>query len=134
MNNADNLMLKYNCAIALGIIKDKRALPVLREIVKNRSSFFFKDCRRTNQLRSVIAICLLGRFRDIKSIDILSEIVFEKEEYNKLLYHEIKEPLYVFSNVPGFNAVYFQHFTHAVYSLVKIAESHPEIKDDIFER
>jgi hypothetical protein len=133
MEKADHELLQYNCAIALGMIGDRRALPVLRQIAVNRSSFYFKDCRRSNQFRSVIAICLLGRLLDSDSIDLLTEIVFSEEEIQKSLYHELA-PNYLYYNAQGSNFVYFQHFSHAAMALVKIAKGNPKLTADLKER
>ncbi len=126
MNTAETEMLKYNSAIALCLLEDSRAIPILHDIVKNRSCFYFKDCRRSNQLRSVIALCLLGRFCDESCLDTLCEIVYDDKEYEKELYHTINEPIYIFSNLPDFNAVYFQHFFYAAFAIFNIVSKAPQ--------
>ncbi|WP_373264319.1 FAD-dependent oxidoreductase [Hungatella hathewayi] len=123
-------MLKYNAAVALGVMKDERALPVLREIVENRKPFYFMDCRRSNQMRSVIAICLCGRMGDKGVKEELLEII-KPEEFEKPMYHQFLEPCYQLSIVKEQNSVYFQHFSHAVAALVKIAEVNPECREEI---
>jgi hypothetical protein len=124
-------MLRYNSAIALGLIGDKAGLDLLREIVVNRDSFYYKDCRRTNQLRTAIAIYLLGRLGDQQSIPILREILCNPEEYKKPLYHEITELSYKFNENKNFNEVYFQVISQAATSMIRIMERHPERKEEI---
>ena len=86
-----------------------------------RSCFYFKDCRRSNQFRSVIAICLLGRLGEREDLTLLSEIVFDDGEFDKPLYHTLA-PNYLFSSLKDCNYVLFQHFTHAAMAMVKLAK------------
>ncbi len=117
--NSENLLLKYNSAIALGIMGRREGLPLLRELVKKRKNFSFKDCRRTNQLRSVIAICLLGRLGDETDITLLEDIIFNDGEFEKTIYDLSPEQ---FSDRFGTKMVLFQHYTHAVMSYVKLSK------------
>ena len=119
LGSADG-MLSGNAAIALGIMGRTECLPKLCELVRERDCFYFRDCRRSNQFRSVIAICLLGRLGDASDLDLLREIVFEDGEFEKPLYHTL-EPNYLFSSLTDCNYVLFQHFTHAAMAMVKIA-------------
>ena len=119
LSEAVDDLYRYNLAIALGIMEDKRALSTLREIVRERDCYYFKDCRRTNRLRSAIAICLLGRLGDTEDIAALEEIVFDEGEIDKALYHTL-EPNYLYRRASSRNFVYFDIMTHAVASLVKI--------------
>lgn len=107
---------KYNCAIALGIIKDPRALKTLREIIKNRDAFRFTDCRRSNQLRTSIAICLLGRMGEESDISLLESIVFDDSEFEKPMYRE--------EETEQHNPIYFDVFTYAVMSLIKLTKAY----------
>ena len=127
MSGADgNELLRSNCAIALGLIGDKACLPVLRDIVRNRDSFYYKDNRRTNQLRTVIAIYLAGKLGDMELAPMLKEILLDEREYGKGLYHEITKTSYLFNPNRNFNEVYFQVISYAAVSLIRIMEKHPE--------
>ena len=119
MNTTNDLAYQYNLAIALGIIEDKRALPTLREIVKKRDCFYFKDCRRSNQFRSAIAICLLGRIGEKEDISLLEPIVFDECEYSNEIYHTLS-PARLYYNSSDRNFLYFTMLTHAAAALVKI--------------
>jgi hypothetical protein len=111
LRSTDDTLYRSNLAIALGIMGDPRSLTTLRETVAQRDDFRFKDCRRSNQLRSAIAVCLLGRLGDESDIKLLSDIAFSESE--------LLLPMYRASECEK-NDVYFQMFSHAAASLVKI--------------
>ncbi len=120
MLNTDNTLYKYNCAIALGLLEDACALPVLREIVQNRDCFFFTDNRRSNQFRSAVAVCLLGRLGSENELPLLLEIL-SAEEAKRPMYHTL-QPNYLYHNFPDRNFVYFSMLTHtcmAIYEIYK---------------
>lgn len=119
-------MLRGNAAIAAGLCGDRRALPALRELVRCRSAFFYKDCRRTNQLRSAIAICLCGRLDEGEIVPELLSIL-KPEEFGRPLYHELTEPSYQFGIRTDFNLVYYQHLSHAAAALAAIALRNPAL-------
>ena len=119
MMSAKTDLEKYNCAICLGIMKDLRCLDVLRDIIVNRDNFLFTDCRRTNQFRTSIAICLLGRLGSKDDIALLEKIVFSEKEFENPMYKSDKV------TINGYhNPVYFDVFTHACMSLVKLCKAH----------
>lgn len=130
MTKTDDEMLRLNAGIALGMMHDERALPVLHEIIRNRKTFYFMDCRRTNQMRSVIAICLCGQMRDAGAVDELLPIL-KPEEFDKPMYHELLTPDYKRTITKELNSVYFQHMSHAVVALTKIATAHPARREEI---
>ena len=119
IKDAQTDLERYNCALALGIMGDKTALPYLREIVNNRDCFYFKDCRRSNQFRTASAICLLGRIGEQQDIKLLEEIAFNKKEIQNPIYHTL-EPNYLYYKHGDRNFVFFDVWTHATNSLVKI--------------
>ncbi len=118
-DTADGELYRYNLAIALGVMDDRYALATLRDIVRNRDCFYFKDCRRTNRFRSAVAICLLGRLGDKSDIPLLERLVFSEEEYLNPIYHTLK-PDYLYYNGKKKNFLYFDIFTQALAALVKI--------------
>lgn len=119
MQNAENNLERYNYSLALGNANDERALPVLREIIRNRDCFYFTDCRRSNQFRSASALCLLGLLGKEKDIDLLEQLVFDENEIEKELYHTL-EPNYLYYKHGDRNFVYFDIFTHSANSLVRL--------------
>lgn len=131
--NSNSKKQSYAATIALGLLEDERSIPKLREIVRNRSAYHFEDCRRTNQLRSVIAICLIGRFGDSEILPDLIEIL-QPAEYDKPMYHVYIEPSYKFNIVKEINSVYYQHFSFALVSIAQILEANPDLKPDVVDK
>ena len=84
-NNPDEL-LKENSAIALGLIGDKKAIPYLREIINAQpevievfnGKHYYGWLEKDIWSNFVKAICLLGRFKDEKSVLRLEEIANTK--------------------------------------------------------
>lgn len=113
LETAEDALYRCNLAIALGILGDRRALPVLRKMVLERDDFRFADCRRSNQFRSAAAVCLLGRLGDAADIPELWHIVFDSGEAERPLYHRLR-------GVSDRNFLYFDLFTHAAAALVKL--------------
>ncbi|MDF2935150.1 MAG: hypothetical protein K0Q90_523 [Paenibacillaceae bacterium] len=128
---SEDQLLRYASAISLGLTGDTAASPVLREIVRERDAFYYKDCRRTNQFRSAIAVYLLGKLGDRDSLPLLREILCDEEEYNKPLYHEIKETSYKINTSKNFNELYYQIISHAAVALMRLAKAHPELAEEI---
>ena len=118
MLNTDDKLYKYNCAIALGLVEDKRALPVLRDIVQNRDCFFFTDNRRSNQFRSAIALCLMGRLGASEDLPLLFDILSEKE-IERPMYHML-QPNYLYHSYNDRNFVYFTILTYTCMAIYKI--------------
>jgi len=118
MRSAKDDLYKYNCAIALGLLNDLRALTALRDIVDHRDHFFFTDNRRSNQFRSAVAVCLLGRLGDESDLDRLLDILSDKE-IDRDMYHTLKAN-YLYHNLPDRNFVYFTMLTHTCAALYNI--------------
>ena len=117
MTGADGLY-RYNCAIALGLLGDRRALAVLREIIMRRDCFFFKDNRRSNQFRTAVAICLIGRLGTLEDAELLFEF-FKEKEYENQMYHTLSAD-YLYHSDADRNFVYFTMITHAAMALYHI--------------
>lgn len=128
---SEDRLLRYASAISLGLTGDPAAAPVLREIVRDRDAFYYKDCRRTNQFRSVIAIYVLGKLGDRDALPLLREILCDEGEYDQPLYHEIKEPSYKLNTSKNFNELYYQIISHAAVSLMRLAKVHPDLTEEI---
>ena len=118
MTDNSDLLYRYNCAVALGLVGDKRAIPVLREIISNRDCFFFTDNRRSNQFRSVIAVCLMGRLGNEDDLPLLYEIL-KDEEWENPMYHTLSHN-YLYHPQPDRNFVYFAMITHLCVAIYKI--------------
>lgn len=119
LQNSTDRLCRMNCSIALGVMEDLRALGTLRQTVKERDCFYYKDCRRSNQFAGAIAVCLLGRLGTPDDALLLEQIVFDDAEYKRPLYHTLK-PDYLYYAANDRNFVYFDYFTHAAAGLVKL--------------
>lgn len=131
--NSDNEMLRKNAAIALGLTDNEICLPVIRDIVRNRTDDFLDDCRRSNQMQSLIAISICGRFADQEIVEELCSIL-ELKEHEKEMYHSHLENNYRLSTFSDFNMIYFQYLSFALFSLKEISQKHSEIKSEITEK
>lgn len=118
MANADDTLYRYNCAIALGLLGDGRATPALAEIVRERDCFFFKGGRRSNQFRTAVAVCLLGRVGGESEVPLL-EALLREEEYDRPMYHTLA-PDYFYYPRDDRAFVYFDVTTHAASALCRL--------------
>ena len=108
---AEDTRTRYNIGLALALLESKHALPLLREMVEKRDAFRFADCRRSNQLRTVMAICHLGRLGEPEDVQLLKALVFEDPVFSDHLYTQ--EP-----------AICFDMVTHAAAALVRLYKRH----------
>lgn len=131
--NSDNEIIRKNAAIALGLTGNESCLPVLRDTVRNRTDNFLDDCRRSNQMQSLIAVSLCGRFADKEIAEELCSIL-ELKEYEKKMYHSHLENNYRLSTSGDFNMIYFQYLSFALFSLKEICRMHSEMKEEIAEK
>jgi len=118
LETAEDTRYRCNLALALGILEDTRALSVLRQIVAQRDSYWFRDCRRSNQFRSAVAVCLLGRLGDRADLESLWQIAFDEHEIHRPMYHQLKPDR--LRGTGDRNFLYFDMFTHAAAALVKL--------------
>ena len=118
MAGADDSLFRYNCAIALGLLGDRRAVPTLCEIVRKRDCFFFTGGRRSNQFRTAVAVCLLGRVGGAAEVPLL-EALLDEGEYEHPMYHTLA-PDYFYYPRADRAFVYFDVTTHAVSSLIRL--------------
>lgn len=113
---------KY-AAIALGRMGDKRAIPVLREILENRDLTLPSGLKMTVPL-GVTSIYLLGKLKDKQSISLLKQIIIERGSFNKELFTSTEM-------FPTEKDLSFQFITHSVATLKELALSFSDIKEDI---
>lgn len=119
MQAAGESSLCYHAAIALGLLEDRRALPVLRKIVRERDAYFFTDNRRSNQFRTAIAVCLLGRLGESEDIALLCSLLAPEERDNPI--YRTYEMNYLFTPMPGHGFFYFSVLSHAAMAAYKIS-------------
>lgn len=86
--DSDNKTLKYNSAIALGLLGDEKCLPVLREIISkeplihnvSNGKHYFGWLENDTWSDFIKAVVLLGRFKDEKSLETLKQL--KEKEFN----------------------------------------------------
>ena len=116
--DAEDGLLRGNCALALGLMGDSRALPELRRMVRERDHFFFTDNRRSNQFRSASALCLIGRLGEPSDIELIMHVLDDGES-SRPMYSALK-PDYLYYAESGLNFLYFTMLSHACASLEKL--------------
>jgi hypothetical protein len=129
----ENEMLKKHSAIALALLGDNSALPVIRDMVAQRDSFVLQDnvtCRRYNQMRGYIAIYLIGKLTDIESVDELIDIICNPNEIKRPLYNDRNLVINDY-RIDGYKDIFAQFFTFSIMALLKIGEKHPILRTKI---
>ena len=124
--DSENKALALHAAFALGIMGRKESLPMLRRAITERNSDFLRGCRRSNQLKCTVALCLMGRLGESKDIELLLPFFTEEEQKNEL-YSKPVDPLV--SRGEGYRYTYFQFFTFALMAASKLAIKHGREKE-----
>lgn len=119
-----NEHLVKNSAIALALIGDKDALPVLRTMVKQRDAFLPSTSRKYNQVHAHTAIYLLGKLHDKNSVPMLLDIITKPESCDNI--HKIYNEF-----IANDDEYYFQYFSQSLIALLKIGEEYPETRNEI---
>ena len=117
---ADNGVLKFNAAVALGIRGCDKGIDILRLAVRNRDLQQYQDCRRSNQYKSAIAISLLGELGYAEDIDLIRPILSEKET---------ELPIYADIGSDGADGAlardgYYQILTHAIMTMITLTKKY----------
>ena len=81
---AENRLLRENTAVALGMLGDRRALPVLRDILRGDTERYLRYWDEfqygwhavTDLCNFIKAACLLARFRDPADEALMKEVAF----------------------------------------------------------
>ena len=115
-----------NVAFALGIMGRKEALPRLRKAILSRDTDFLRGCRRSNQLKCTVALCLIGRLGEKSDIDILMPF-FTEEEQKREIYSRPVDLLV--SRGENYGYTLFQLFTFAITSVCRLAARHGAKKE-----
>lgn len=113
-----------NTALALGLLKNASALPLLRQMAEEQDPSGHETSRKYNQPRGLSAVYLLGKMMDVEAVDILGSMVAEPETIRS------KGHTYdVF--IRGEEEYRFQYFTHASMALMKIMRTHPQLREKV---
>ena len=118
--------LALHAAFALGIMGRREALPKLREAIESRNTDFLRGCRRSNQLKCTVALCLIGRLGDRRDIELLMPF-FTEAEQRREIYSAAVDPLV--SRAENYGYTLFQFFTFAIMSVCRLAVKHGAEKD-----
>lgn len=102
--------LRRHAAFALALLDDPSALPELRACVRERDPFLPATSRKENHRRGYAAAYLLGRLRDVESIDLLADCLLQNEGDDLYQYH-----------------------SYAFTALLKIGEAHPQRRLQVAE-
>jgi hypothetical protein len=115
--------LRKHSAMALALLGDHDAAPVLREIVKERDAFVPRTSSKYNQARGYAAVYLLGRLADKSLIADLQSILDEKEGFT-----------YIDANkefISDGQELRFQYVSYALMALSRIGDRHVETRPTI---
>ncbi len=124
---SEDEMLRKNSAVTLGLLGNKIALPVLRQMIKNRTDDFLLGCRRSNQMQSIMAISLAGKLQDEEILDELLSIL-TLDEFNREMYHTHLEFKFLYCTVADFNMIYYQYLLFALKSIESISAKYKNEK------
>ena len=124
---SENENFSRHCALALGIMGEQAAIPMLRKMAMELDNYVPKSSLKYIYTRGVSAIYLLGKLGDVDSVEMLFDIVERKG----------------LTDIPDFTFgefyneatdVYSQYVLFASRALVEIAMKHPGKKKAIAEK
>lgn len=108
------------CAVTLGMLGDRRAVPGLRKIVRDRETNACYMCRRYLQPWAASAICLLGRLGDTQFVPELLELLSPKE-YEREFYS--KEENVVCLENAKLNIIKYAMLSFALKAIIEMTEA-----------
>ncbi|WP_171654010.1 FAD-dependent oxidoreductase [Paenibacillus foliorum] len=125
MSQQDDEHLRKNSAFALALQGDASAIPVLREMMRERDTFVPQTSRKYNQVRGYASIYMLGKLKDTEIVTELLDIMLNREQFVNLS----TDVEFINHN----DEYFFQYFSFSLMALFRIAEQHPEIRKSIAE-
>lgn len=117
-------------AFALASLGSTQAIPVLRTMVVQRDALMLKDCRKNNALRGCMAIYWLGRLADREITEELIRLISDPREAEKPVYREASRQTTRYA-IADYCDSYFQFMSQAVMALVRIGQSHEDLRPRI---
>ncbi|MBR4061044.1 MAG: FAD-dependent oxidoreductase [Lachnospiraceae bacterium] len=124
---SSNENLVRHSALALGIMGERSAIPVLRKMAMEPDNYVPKSSLKYIYTRGVSAIYLLGKLGDVDSIEMLLDIV-ERKGLTEI-------PDFTFGEFYNESTdVYSQYVLFASRALLEIAKKYPEQKQAIVEK
>ena len=130
---SQNENTRKHAAFALAALGEADGVALLRQMATDRDGLMLKDCRKNNSLRGCMAIYWLGRLADREITSELLRLISDPEEVRKDVYHDltVKTTRY---DIADFEGAYFQFMTQAVMALIRIGDSHADLRPEIANR
>ncbi|GAA3413532.1 FAD-dependent oxidoreductase [Paenibacillus hodogayensis] len=119
--------LRKHSALALALLGEKSAIPVLREMVSGRDDFLPKTSHMYSQLRSHAAIYLLGKLGDAGIVSELMRIMKEPPV------REPEESWLSNKFIVSAEDYRFQYMSYALMALLRIGDIHAACRQEIAE-
>lgn len=115
--------LARNSALALALLGDSEAIPLLRQMVMERDPFVPQTSRKYNQVRGYAAIYLLGKLRDRGIVPELLTILRDRASFA----NRSTDAEFINSD----DEYYFQYATFSLAALFRICEQHADLRADV---
>lgn len=128
MNQQEHPLLRKNSALALGLMGRTKCVPVLREIVYTRDLYLPRTSRKYNQPHLFAAIYLLGRLKDTEIMPELLRFIRE-DTFMETLETDSSNDEFIYDR----KELYFQFFSFSMMAAFRIAEAHPEWRQQLVE-
>ncbi|MFC4777018.1 FAD-dependent oxidoreductase [Paenibacillus sp. GCM10023252] len=125
VNQQEDEQLRRNSALALGLAGSEAALPVLRQMVRERDPYMPRTSRKYNSVRGYAALYLLGSLKDKESAAMIIELLQDPASF----VFDSKDVEFIANN----EEYYFQYVSMGVIALEQIGDAHPDIRPVITE-
>lgn len=117
--SSENDNLRKHSAIALAVMGRLEGEDVLKGMVTERDRTMLSDMRKQNKRRISQAIMALGILKCEDSIDMILDIVCDREEYKHYPYEN------------GYNPCYYRTLSSAVSSLLMLIKAYPHHRNRV---
>ncbi|CAG7634140.1 FAD-dependent oxidoreductase [Paenibacillus allorhizosphaerae] len=125
LNDPGHDHLRRNSAIALALLGDRAALPLLRQMARERDSYVPQTSRKYNQVRGYAAIYLLGKLADTDIVPELIALMRDRASFTNVS----TDAEFINSD----EEYYFQYFTFSLAALFRIGDRHEDRRKMIAE-
>jgi hypothetical protein len=115
--------LYKNSAIALALQNDMAALPILRQMIRNRDSYVPKTSRKYNQAHGHSAIYLIGKLADREIVPDLIELLDDRAAFKNLQGNA--------EFVSDDDDLYCQTVTLSLMALLRIGAEHADLRNHL---
>ncbi|RXZ80302.1 FAD-dependent oxidoreductase [Paenibacillaceae bacterium] len=115
--------LRKHSALALGLLGDPLALPVLRSIVRERDAFVPQTSRKYNIARALAAIYLLGKLQDQEMVPDLVAVADSRGEWGDGYHND--------EFINDREELDFQYYSFSIMALLRIGEGCSSLRADI---